>query len=182
MRNRSPVKMGAMAAHKKLFFSLRRLKGVLDELGEGDLHPESITRIAKELGVTKAEVIDMNSRVPAHDHSLAAPVGADGDRQCGDRLGSEDENQDDAVVEASEFAWRRSLLANGMSGLNDRERHIFSERRLSDEPKTLKDLSQVYGVSRERVRQIEARAFEKVLAAMLRLAAKTAGRALVPVS
>ena len=174
MRNRSLVRMGTTAAQKKLFFNLRRLKGKLGELGEGALQPGSIARIAKELEVSEAEVIEMNDRLSAHDRSLAAPVGVDGDQQWEDRLESDDDTQDDAIADASEFAWRRSLLAKGMSRLNDRERHILSERRLSDEPKTLNDLSQIYRVSRERIRQIEVRAFEKVQAATLRAAADRA--------
>ncbi len=174
MRNRSLVRMGTTAAQKKLFFNLRRLKGQLGELGEGTLHPASVKRIAEELEVSEDEVIEMNERLSANDRSLAAPVGVESDLQWQDMLESEDETQDDAVAETSEFAWRRSLLTKGMSGLNDRERHILSERRLSDEPKTLNDLSEVYGVSRERIRQIEVRAFEKVQAATRRAAANRA--------
>ena len=174
MRNRSLVRMGTTAAQKKLFFNLRRLKGKLGELGEGPLQPASVKRIAEELEVSEDEVIEMNERLSVHDRSLATPVGVESDLQWQDILESKDETQDDAVAEASEFAWRRSLLTKGMSGLNNRERHILSERRLSDEPKTLNDLSEIYGVSRERIRQIEARAFEKVQAATLRAAANRA--------
>ena len=171
LRNRSLVRMGTTAAQKRLFFNLRRLKSDLGELGDGDLQPASVTRIAKELEVSEAEVIDMNRRLSASDQSLAKPIGADSDLQWEDTLESDDDTQDDAVANASEFAWRRSLLTKSMSKLTDRERHILSERRLSDGPKTLNELSQTYGVSRERIRQIEVRAFEKVQAATLKAAA-----------
>ncbi|MDH3663306.1 MAG: RNA polymerase factor sigma-32 [Alphaproteobacteria bacterium] len=171
LRNRSLVRMGTTAAQKRLFFNLRRLKSDLGELGDGDLLPASVTRIARELEVSEAEVVDMNRRLSASDQSLAKPIGADSDLQWEDMLESDDDTQDDAVAEASEFAWRRSLLTKSMSKLTDRERHILSERRLSDGPKTLNELSQTYGVSRERIRQIEVRAFEKVQAATLKAAA-----------
>ena len=177
MRNRSLVRMGTTAAQKKLFFNLRRLKAEFDEVGEGALQPASVKRIAKELAVSEAEVIEMNDRLSARDRSLATPVGVDSDLQWQDMLQAEDEIQDDAVAEASEFAWRCSLFAMGLSKLTERERHILSERRLSDEPKTLNDLSLVYGVSRERIRQIEVRAFEKVQAATLQAAARRAKHA-----
>ncbi len=176
MRNRSLVRMGTTAAQKKLFFNLRRLKAGLGELGEGTLQRASVKRIAGALDVTEADVIEMNERLSAHDRSLAMPVGVDGDLQWQDILESKDEAQDHAVAEASEFAWRRSLLAKGMSKLTDRERHILSERRLSDDPKTLNDLSQIHGVSRERIRQIEVRAFEKVQASTLQAAANRVKR------
>lgn len=171
LRNRSLVRMGTTAAQKKLFFNLRRLKSALGELGDGGLQLASVKRIAEELDVSEAEVIDMNERLSAHDRSLAAPVGVDSDLQWEDTLESKDKTQDEAVAEASQFAWRRSLLSKSMNVLTDRERHILSERRLSEEPKTLNDLSHTYGVSRERIRQIEARAFEKVQASTLQAAA-----------
>lgn len=171
LRNRSLVKMGTTAAQKRLFFNLRRLKSDLGELGDGDLQPASVTRIAKELEVGEAEVIDMNRRLSASDQSLAKPISADSGLQWEDMLESDDDIQDDAVAEASEFAWRRSLFTKSMSKLTDRERNILSERRLSNEPMTLKVLGKTYGVSRERIRQIEVRAFEKVQAATLQAAA-----------
>lgn len=171
LRNRSLVRMGTTAAQKKLFFNLRRLKSALGELGDGGLQLASVKRIAEELDVSEAEVVDMNERLSAHDRSLAAPVGIDSDLQWEDTLESKDETQDEAVAEASQFAWRRSLLSKSMNVLTDRERHILSERRLSEEPKTLNDLSHTYGVSRERIRQIEVRAFEKVQASTLQAAA-----------
>lgn len=177
MRNRSLVKMGTTAAQKKLFFNLRRLKSEFGELGEVDLQQASVRRIADELQVSEAEVIEMNERLSAHDRSLATPVGVDGDLQLQDMLESEGEAPDEVVAEASEFTWRRALLTEGMSKLTDRERHILSERRLSDDPKTLNELSQIFGVSRERIRQIEVRAFEKVQTATLQAAAHPAKRA-----
>jgi RNA polymerase sigma-32 factor len=171
LHNRSLVKMGTTAAQKKLFFNLRRMKSRLGELNEGDLPPTVVSDIAEELGVTHDDVVQMNRRLAATDHSLATPLSGDGDREWQDTLVSEDEDQESVVAEASELAWRRGLLAEGLEALNERERHILAERRLNEQPKTLEDLSQIYGVSRERVRQIEARAFEKLQHAMLAVAA-----------
>src|SRR5918995_5667749 len=177
LHNRSLVKMGTTAAQKKLFFNLRRLKSRLGELGEGDLPPAIVGQIAEELDVTADEVVEMNRRLAASDHSLATPLSGDGDRDWQDTLVAEDEDQETAIAEASELKWRRGLLAEGLEVLNERERHILAERRLNEQPKTLEDLSQIYGVSRERVRQIEARAFEKLQHAMLAVAAnRSSGR------
>ena len=178
LHNRSLVKMGTTAAQKKLFFNLRRLKSRLGEVGDGDLPPEAVVKIAKELGVAEDDVVQMNRRLAATDHSLAAPVSSEGDREWQDTLVSEDEGQESLIAEASELSWRRGLLAEGLQVLNPRERHILAERRLKDQPKTLEDLSQIYGVSRERVRQIEARAFEKLRHAMLEVAANKSRAAL----
>ena len=178
LHNRSLVKMGTTAAQKKLFFNLRRVKSRLGELSEGDLPPAVVLGIAEELGVTQDEVVEMNRRLAASDHSLATPLSGDGDREWQDTLVAEDEGQESLVAEASELAWRRGLLAEGLEALNERERHILAERRLNEEPKTLEDLSQIYGVSRERVRQIEARAFEKLRHAMLEVAANRSGNRL----
>jgi RNA polymerase sigma-32 factor len=175
LHNRSLVKMGTTAAQKKLFFNLRRMKSQLGEIGEGDLPPAAVVKIAQELGVTEDDVVQMNRRLAASDHSLAAPVSSEGDREWQDTLVAEDDDQETVVAEASELAWRRDLLAEGLQALNERERHILAERRLKDQPKTLEDLSQIYGVSRERVRQIEARAFEKLRQAMLEVAANRSG-------
>jgi RNA polymerase sigma-32 factor len=175
LHNRSLVKMGTTAAQKKLFFNLRRVKSRLGELSEGDLPPAVVLGIAEELGVTQDEVVEMNRRLAASDHSLATPLSGDGDREWQDTLVAEDEGQESLIAEASELAWRRGLLAEGLEALNERERHILAERRLNEEPKTLEDLSQIYGVSRERVRQIEARAFEKLRHAMLEVAANRSG-------
>jgi RNA polymerase sigma-32 factor len=167
LHNRSLVKMGTTAAQKRLFFNLRRIKGELGEYGDGDLPSDTVTDIASELGVTEDEVIEMNRRLAASDQSLSAPLGADEDTEWQDMLVTDRPDQENVLAEASELGWRRKLLEKGMSVLNERERHILSERRLIDEPKTLEDLSQLYGVSRERIRQIEARAFEKLQKAML---------------
>jgi RNA polymerase sigma-32 factor len=179
LHNRSLVKMGTTAAQKRLFFNLRRIKGELGEFGDGDLPAEVVTNIATELSVTEDEVTEMNRRLAASDQSLSAPMGADDDTQWQDMLVAERPDQEAVLAEESELTWRRGLLDRSMEVLNERERHILSERRLSEGPKTLEDLSQIYGVSRERIRQIEARAFEKLQKAMLEAAANdTAGRPL----
>jgi RNA polymerase sigma-32 factor len=179
LHNRSLVKMGTTAAQKRLFFNLRRIKGELGEFGDGDLPAEVVTNIAEELSVTEDEVTEMNRRLAASDQSLSAPMGADEDTQWQDMLVAERPDQETVLAEESELTWRRGLLDKGMQVLNERERHILSERRLSEGPKTLEDLSQIYGVSRERIRQIEARAFEKLQKAMLAAAANdAAGRSL----
>ena len=174
LHNESLVKMGTTAAQKKLFFNLRRLKSQLGELGEGDISPDAADTIAEELGVTVDEVMTTNRRLSAGDRSLATPVANDSDLTWEDTLEAEGDDQDSVVAEASELAWRRELLAEGMSVLGDRERHILSERRLKDDPTTLEGLSQVYAVSRERIRQIEVRAFQKVQKVILAEAAKGA--------
>ncbi|MGH6944906.1 MAG: sigma-70 family RNA polymerase sigma factor, partial [Geminicoccaceae bacterium] len=170
LHNRSLVKMGTTAAQKRLFFNLRRIKSQLGEFSDGDLPPATVESIAADLGVTQVEVVEMNRRLAANDQSLSAPMGADDDTEWQDMLVADRPDQESLVAEASELAWRRDLLDKGMEVLNERERHILSERRLTDGPKTLEDLSQVYGVSRERIRQIEARAFEKLQKAMLEAA------------
>ena len=175
LHNRSLVKMGTTAAQKRLFFNLRRIKAELGEFGDGDLPADVVANIARELSVTEDEVVEMNRRLAASDQSLSAPMGADEDTQWQDMLVAERPDQETVVAEKSELAWRRGLLDEGLKVLNERERHILSERRLSDGPKTLEDLSQVYGVSRERIRQIEARAFEKLQKAILAAAANSAG-------
>jgi RNA polymerase sigma-32 factor len=158
----SLVKMGTTAAQKKLFFNLRRLKGKLREIDDGDMSPESVEKIATELKVSEADVVSMNRRLSGGDHSLNAPLRQDGDGEWMDWLMDESDNQEVMVAEAQEMDKRRELLGDAMSTLNERERHILTERRLQDEPMTLEDLSKVYGISRERVRQIEVRAFEKL--------------------
>jgi RNA polymerase sigma-32 factor len=170
LHNRSLVKMGTTAAQKRLFFNLRRIKSELCEFGDGDLAPAVVTKIASELSVTESEVIEMNRRLGGSDQSLSAPLGADEDTEWQDMLVAERSDQEAIVAETSELTWRRELLGKGLQALNERERHILSERRLTEGPKTLEDLSQVYGVSRERIRQIEARAFEKLQKAMLKAA------------
>ena len=177
LHNRSLVKMGTTSAQKKLFFNLGRLKRELGAFGEGDLAPDAVASIAEKLEVNVDEVVDMNRRLAGRDQSLTAPMRADGDAEWQDMLVAEDQDQEGMVADASELAWRRDLLAEGMRSLTERERHILTERRLKDEPMTLEGLSSVYSVSRERVRQIEVRAFEKLQKAMLAAAANERARA-----
>lgn len=158
----SLVKMGTTAAQKKLFFNLRKLKGQLQAIDDGDLPAETVKEIARRLDVPEQDVISMNRRLSSPDHSLNAPLKADGDGQWQDWLADESDNQEASLGDREELDTRRVLLATAMETLNPRERHILVERRLSDNPKTLEDLSGEYGISRERVRQIEARAFEKL--------------------
>jgi len=162
----SLVKMGTTAAQKKLFFNLRRLKGQMQAIEDGDLKPEHVARIAHVLDVPEQDVVNMNRRLSAPDHSLNAPVRADSEGEWQDWLVDETDNQEVAIAENEELSGRRALLSGALKALNDRERHILIERRLKDNPTTLEDLSQQYGISRERVRQIEVRAFEKLQKAM----------------
>ena len=163
----SLVKMGTTAAQKKLFFNLRRIKGELKAIDAGDLTPEQTSQIAERLGVSETEVTNMNRRLSGPDQSLNAPLREDGEGEWQDWLEENSVDQETRLGEAQETAQRRRLLKDAMSCLKDRERHILSERRLSEEPKTLEELSQHYDISRERVRQIEARAFEKLQKAMV---------------
>jgi len=158
----SLVKMGTTASQKKLFFNLRKLKGQLKAMEEGDLHPENVSKIAETLGVPEQDVISMNRRLAAPDHSLNAPLRIDGDGEWQDWLEDDTANQEDLLAESEELGKRRRLLTAAMESLNERERHILQERRLKDSPTTLEELSQEYDISRERVRQIEVRAFEKL--------------------
>jgi RNA polymerase sigma-32 factor len=158
----SLVKMGTTAAQKKLFFNLRKLKGQLQAVEEGDLSPENLKKIATELDVPEADVISMNRRLASPDHSLNAPLRSDSEGEWQDWLVDETESQEVKLGERQELGLRRDLLEKAMTHLNERERHILGERRLKDDPTTLEDLSQQYGISRERVRQIEVRAFEKL--------------------
>jgi RNA polymerase sigma-32 factor len=154
------------------------MKSKLDAFEDGDLHPDHLAKIAKDLGVTEAEVTSMNRRMAlGGDGSLNAPMREDGEGQWQDWLVDSDPLQDERLAEEEERTVRHELLAEAMDDLNDREKHILAERRLADDPKTLEELSQVYGVSRERVRQIEVRAFDKLQKAMLRLAG---GKGLMP--
>ena len=173
LRSWSLVKMGTTAAQKKLFFNLRRMKNQIEAFEEGDLKPADVTKIATDLGVTEAEVVSMNRRMGhGGDTSLNAPLKGDegGEGQWQDFLVDNGPLQDELLADDEERKVRHDLLGQALESLNDRERHILTERRLIDEPKTLEDLSQVYSVSRERIRQIEVRAFEKLQAALLRLA------------
>jgi RNA polymerase sigma-32 factor len=158
----SLVKMGTTAAQKKLFFNLRKLKGQMRAIDEGDLSPEQVNKIATTLDVPEADVISMNRRLGSPDHSLNAPLRQDGDGEWQDWLVDESDNQEIRLAESEELGKRKHLLKDAMGSLNDRERRILTARRLQDEPITLEDLSQEYGISRERVRQIEVRAFEKL--------------------
>jgi RNA polymerase sigma-32 factor len=158
----SLVKMGTTASQKKLFFNLRKLKGQIKAVEEGDLAPEHVTEIADKLGVPEQDVVSMNRRLAAPDHSLNAPVRIDGDGQWQDWLEDESQNQEQILAETEELEKRRDLLTKAMENLNERERYILTERRLKEDPTTLEELSQEYGISRERVRQIEVRAFEKL--------------------
>jgi RNA polymerase sigma-32 factor len=159
----SLVKMGTTAAQKKLFFNLRKIKGQMKALEEGDLPPEKVQRIAEQLAVSEDDVVQMNRRLAAPDHSLNAPLRADGEGgEWQDWLVDESESQEKLLGETEEFQQRTRLLRDAMKGLNEREQHIITERRLSEDPTTLEELSQHYGISRERVRQIEVRAFEKL--------------------
>ena len=173
LRSWSLVKIGTTAAQKKLFFNLRRMKSQIGALEEGDLRPEVVEKIAHDLNVTADEVISMNRRMAmGGDASLNAPLRADtdGDGQWQDWLTDEGPIQDEIVAEREESSLRAALLAEAMAVLNERERHILTERRLAEEPKTLEELSQEYDISRERVRQIEVRAFEKLQKAIHKLA------------
>ncbi len=158
----SLVKIGTTAAQKKLFFNLRKLKGQLQAIDDGDLHPDNVTKIAERLDVSETEVISMNRRLAGGDASLNASPSAESDGEWMDWLVDETESQEIQLAETQEISKRRLLLNQAMGSLNDRERHILMERRLRDQPKTLEDLSQEYNVSRERIRQIEVRAFEKL--------------------
>ncbi len=162
----SLVKMGTTAAQKKLFFNLRRLKGQMQAIDDGDLQPEQVAKIAHALGVPEQDVVSMNRRLSAPDHSLNAPVRADSEGEWQDWLVDESDSQETAISDREELTGRKALLAGALKTLNERERHILIERRLKDNPTTLEDLSQQYGISRERVRQIEVRAFEKLQKAM----------------
>jgi RNA polymerase sigma-32 factor len=171
LRSWSLVKMGTTAAQKKLFFNLRRMKARLDAFEDGDLTPENVHKIATDLGVTEADVVSMNRRMAmGGDTSLNVPMREDGEGQWQDWLADDAPLQDSVVADQQEADVRHDMLVSAMEDLNDREKHILTERRLTDDPKTLEELSQVYGVSRERVRQIEVRAFEKLQRAMMRLA------------
>jgi RNA polymerase sigma-32 factor len=158
----SLVKIGTTAAQKKLFFNLRRVKGQLKALEEGDLRPETVKEIATRLDVPESDVVDMNRRLAAPDHSLNAPVRMDGEGEWQEWLVDETDSQETMLAESQEFGRRQKLLDRALKLLNPRERRILSERRLKDEPTTLEDLSKEFGISRERVRQIEVRAFDKV--------------------
>jgi RNA polymerase sigma-32 factor len=162
----SLVKMGTTAAQKKLFFNLRRLKGQMQAMDDGDLQPEQVTSIARTLDVPEADVISMNRRMAAPDHSLNATIRLDGEGEWQDWLTDESDSQEIVVAERQELSGRKIQLSDALQKLNQRERHIIVERRLRDAPTTLEGLSQHYGISRERVRQIETRAVQKLRKSM----------------
>jgi RNA polymerase sigma-32 factor len=167
LRSWSLVKMGTTAAQKKLFFNLRRAKSEISALEEGDLHPDHVAQIATKLGVLNEEVISMNRRLSGPDSSLNAPMRSDSESEWQDWLADDTTpSQESVLAESEEQGIRMSLLEEAMKELSDRERRILTERRLKDDPTTLEDLASQYGVSRERVRQIEVRAFEKLQKAM----------------
>ncbi len=171
LRSWSLVKIGTTAAQKKLFFNLRRMKGQIQALEEGDLKPENVAAIAKKLGVSEDEVVNMNRRLGG-DSSLNAPIKADSETgEWQDWLVDDTPDQEERLAEQEELDHRRAFLSSAMASLNDRERRIFEARRLSEPPATLEELSAEFGVSRERVRQLEVRAFEKVQAAVQAAAA-----------
>lgn len=174
LHSTSLVKMGTTAAQKKLFFNLRRMKGRLGGLEQGDLSAETVETIATELGVPEKDVVEMNRRMSGADGSLNMMMTEDGEAEWLDRLVDERPSQESALAEADEKALRRKLLDDAMARLSEREREILIERRLRDEPLTLEDLSRRFHVSRERIRQLEVRAVDKLRKAMLS-AAKTLG-------
>ncbi len=171
LRSWSLVKLGTTAAQKKLFFNLKRMKKNLDAYEDGDLRPEIVTKIATDLGVSEAEVVSMNRRMAGGgDTSLNVMIGEEGDHQWQDTLADDGPLQDEVYADTQERIQRRALLVEAMESLSDREKLILTERRLVEEPRTLEELSQQLGVSRERVRQLEVRAFEKLQKAMMQIA------------
>jgi len=171
LRSWSLVKIGTTANQKKLFFNLRRMKGKINAMEDGDMKPSDVTSIATTLGVTEDEVVSMNRRMAmGGDTSLNAPLREEGEGEWQDWLTDTGPLQDEIVAGEQEKTQRHTLLVDAMGDLNDREKHILTQRRLVDEPETLEELSQQYGISRERVRQIEVRAFDKLQRAMRSLA------------
>src|ERR1700726_4655062 len=162
----SLVKMGTTAAQKKLFFNLRRLKGQMQAIDDGDLKPDQVAKIAHLLDVPEQDVVNMNRRLSSPDNSLNAPIKMDGEGEWQDWLVDESDSQETEMADREELTGRKALLATALKTLSDRERHILIERRLKDNPTTLEDLSQQYNISRERVRQIEVRGFEKLQKSM----------------
>jgi RNA polymerase sigma-32 factor len=168
LRSWSLVKMGTTAAQKKLFFNLRKAKTKINALEEGDMTPEHVADIATKLGVTQTEVVDMNRRLSGPDSSLNAPLKSEGESEWQDWLVDDTLDQETRMADSEELDERKSLLSSALGELTEREREIIAARRLQDEPATLEELSQKYGVSRERVRQIEVRAFDKLQQQMKR--------------
>jgi RNA polymerase sigma-32 factor len=170
LRSWSLVKMGTTAAQKKLFFNLRKVKNQIKAVEEGDLHPDNVKTIAERLNVAEKDVVSMNRRLAAHDNSLNAPMRADTEGEWMDWLVDDSVDQETQLAEDQEFDNRKKMLMEALSTLNEREQHILTERRLSEDPSTLEDLSKVYEISRERVRQIEVRAFDKLQKAVRKMA------------
>jgi RNA polymerase sigma-32 factor len=180
LRSWSLVKMGTTAAQKKLFFNLRKAKNKIEAIEEGDMTPEHVAKIADQLGVTEAEVVSMNRRLSAPDSSLNAPLRSDSESEWQDWIADDTIDQETRMAEREELGERHELLTGALGELTDREREIIEARRLQDEPATLEELSQKYGVSRERVRQIEVRAFEKLQTQMKRALAEKRSHSLSP--
>lgn len=174
LRSWSLVKIGTTAAQKKLFFNLRKAKGQIKAIEDGDMRPEQVKELATKLGVQEDEVVSMNRRLSSPDSSLNAPMRVDGDGEWQDWLVDDKPSQETVLAEAEEKDDRHTLLVEGLKDLSERERHIITQRRLKDEPATLEELAAEFGVSRERVRQIEVRAFDKLQAA-IRAAARAKG-------
>jgi RNA polymerase sigma-32 factor len=181
LRSWSLVKMGTTAAQKKLFFNLRKAKNKIEAIEEGDMTPEHVAKIADQLGVTEDEVVSMNRRLTGPDASLNAPLRSDSESEWQDWLADDTIDQETRLAEREEMGERHDLLTGALGELTDREREIIQARRLQDEPATLEELSQKYGVSRERVRQIEVRAFEKLQNQMKRALVEKRSHALSPV-
>jgi RNA polymerase sigma-32 factor len=180
LRSWSLVKMGTTAAQKKLFFNLRKAKNKIEAIEEGDMTPEHVATIADQLGVTEAEVVSMNRRLSAPDSSLNAPLRSDSESEWQDWIADDTIDQETRMAEREELGERHELLSGALGELTDREREIIQARRLQDDPATLEELSQKYGVSRERVRQIEVRAFEKLQTQMKRALADKRSHSLSP--
>jgi RNA polymerase sigma-32 factor len=174
LRSWSLVKVATTPAQRKLFFGLRRAKSRISALDQGDLSSDNVASIARTLDVSEHDVVEMNRRLAGPDRSLNAPVRVESEGEWQDWLADEGLNQEEQLAEDEEFNARRAALSKAMQHLNDRERHILTMRRLQDEPTKLEELATEYGISRERVRQIEVRAFEKLQAAMRPLAASAA--------
>jgi RNA polymerase sigma-32 factor len=158
----SLVKIGTTAAQKKLFFNLRKIKNELKLINEGDLKPEDVKEISKRLSVDENEVYSMNSRMAGHDHSLNTPVKHDSNTEWQDWIENREESQETRLEESQEYKYRKTILINALASLNDREKYIFKARRIKEPQVTLEELSKNFNISRERVRQIEVRSFEKV--------------------
>src|SRR6185503_15993290 len=180
LRSWSLVKMGTTAAQKKLFFNLRKAKNKIEAIEEGDMTPEHVATIADQLGVSESEVVSMNRRLSAPDSSLNAPLRSDSESEWQDWIADDTMDQETRMAEREELGERHDLLTGALGELTDREREIIQARRLQDDPATLEELSQKYGVSRERVRQIEVRAFEKLQTQMKRALADKRNDALSP--